>query len=178
MTPAAMDVLAVGYGELLVPRLADWVRSGYQRLAPPPGGRLVERDQTLILHSGSPGDRDLDFLPTPDWALSARDRGRGYRMLYYESVRGCPYRCSFCNYPFLFDDTKFRYKSARKMADEWAAYVERLGVEYITALDSLFTMPRKRLMDFCHLLIARNTRVKWVCYARADDLQDLDVVVS
>jgi radical SAM superfamily enzyme YgiQ (UPF0313 family) len=48
--------------------------------------------------------------------------------------------------------------------------VEQLGVEYITCLDSLFTIPRERLVEFCRLLLERRVRVKWICYARADDL--------
>jgi radical SAM superfamily enzyme YgiQ (UPF0313 family) len=97
-------------------------------------------------------------------------------MIYYESVRGCPYRCNFCNYPYLFDDVVFRTKSARKMADDWCHYVDSLGVEYITCLDSLFTIPRERLSEFCRLLIERRVRVKWICYARADDLADEQTV--
>ena len=69
-------------------------------------------------------------------------------MIYYESVRGCPYRCSFCNYPYLFADHVFRYKSAERMADDWQRYWETLGVRYITCLDSLFTVPTQRPCAF------------------------------
>jgi radical SAM superfamily enzyme YgiQ (UPF0313 family) len=137
----------------------------------------VRKGTTDFLYSGVPADASLDFLPTPDWGLAARDHGTRFRTIYYESVRGCPYRCNFCNYPYLFDDTKFRTKSAAKIADDWEHYVKDLGVETITCLDSLFTMPRPRLKELCRLLIERNVRVQWVCYARADDLADEETVV-
>lgn len=170
-----VDVLAVGYGEMLVPPLVDYIRSGFAKLVAPPGGHAEQREHTLVLRSGVPASRDLDFLPTPDWAASARQHGRRLSMIHYESVRGCPYRCNFCNYPYLFDDTRFRYKSAQRIADDWARYAEELGVEYITCLDSLFTMPRRRLAELCELLVQRNIRVKWICYARADDLAQRDI---
>jgi radical SAM superfamily enzyme YgiQ (UPF0313 family) len=167
-----LDVVAVGYGEMLVDALADWLRSGCEELRPPPSGRLERGRRSTFVYSGVPDGRSLDSLITPDWGRAERDHGRRFPMIYYESVRGCPYRCSFCNYPFLFDDTVFRTKSARKMADDWCHYVDTLGVEIITCLDSLFTIPRERLAEFCRLLIERRLRVKWVCYARADDLAD------
>lgn len=160
-----VDVLAAGYGEYLVPALAGWIRSGCTVLQPPEGGRLVS-GRTPVLYSGTPPGQDLDSLPSPDWS------GRGRRMIYYESVRGCPYRCNFCNYPYLFADNRFRYKSARKMLEEWEHYRETLGVEYVICLDSLFTMPRRRLVEFCKSLIERKLGIRWVCYARADDLAD------
>jgi anaerobic magnesium-protoporphyrin IX monomethyl ester cyclase len=52
------------------------------------------------------------------------------------------------------------------------ALLAALEVEYITCLDSLFTMPRRRLMEFCTTLIEHRLPVKWTCYARADDLAD------
>jgi anaerobic magnesium-protoporphyrin IX monomethyl ester cyclase len=165
-----VEVLAPGYGEFLVPALVEWMRSGFRTLAPPPAGRLVTRGQTTVIYSGVPHSEDLDFLPTPDWAVSERDRGRRYKTIYYESVRGCPYRCSFCNYPYLFTDSRFRYKSARRMAEEWEHYLTHHDLEYITCLDSLFTVPRRRLTEFCRLVIERKLKVKWACFARADDL--------
>lgn len=165
-----VDVLAVGYGERLVPALARWIRSGYRELSPPTSGRLKACDRGVILHGGTPQGRSLDALPVPDWKRSAAYHGVRYKLVHYESVRGCPYRCAFCNYPYLFDDKVFRYKSATKIADDWAWYVSELGVEYITCLDSLFTMPKKRLRELCRQLIDRRIHVKWTCYARADDL--------
>ena len=171
---AAVAVLAVGYGEYLVPRLADWIHSGFRQLDAPPRGRIERRAATTIVFSGTPEGRSLDGLPRPEWER-VQPRGSLHHV-YYESVRGCPYRCGFCNYPYLFDDTRFRYRSAEKMADDWEYFVRNLGVTSITCLDSLFTIPRRRLQRFCRLLIDRNIRVRWLCYARADDLCDEDTL--
>lgn len=171
-----IDIMAIGYGEFLVPKIADWIKSSYKEIHPPEQGRIIENEHTLFLFSGVPESRDLDFLPTPDWRVAEAYHQQKFEHIYYESVRGCPYRCSFCNYPFLFDDKKFRTKSAEKIAADWKFYFEELGVKYITCLDSLFTMPKKRLVELCNLLIAQKTEVKWICYARADDLADESVV--
>ncbi|HEY2518121.1 MAG TPA: radical SAM protein [Polyangiaceae bacterium] len=168
-----LEVLAVGYGELLVASLAAWMRSGYREIVPPPGGRLTRVAETSILYSGVPATKDLDFLPTPDWSLAERLHGRSFSMVHYESVRGCPYRCSFCNYPFLFDDTKFRYRSAARIAADWKMLADR-GVRFVSCLDSLFTMPKRRLVELCERLIKDGTKIRWICYARADDLEDLE----
>jgi anaerobic magnesium-protoporphyrin IX monomethyl ester cyclase len=171
-----MDIMAIGYGEMLVPALASWIKSGYQALTPPPRGRMLQKNHTQFLFSGVPESLSLDNLPTPNWQHMMDYHQKKFKMIYYESVRGCPYRCAFCNYPYLFDDLKFRTKSAAKMADDWKKYQDELGIEYITCLDSLFTMPKQRLIDFCNLLIEKNVKIKWIAYARADDLTDESVV--
>lgn len=174
-----VDILAVGYGEMLVPKLVQYIRAGFRDLQAPPTGRIEQRGSLQILRSGAPNEgengRSLDFLLAPDWAQAERDAGRRFNMIYYESVRGCPYRCNFCNYPYLFDDTRFRYKSAQKIADDWQRYTETTGAEYLTCLDSLFTMPRSRLTALCNELVKRQIKIKWICYARADDLAKLEI---
>jgi len=167
-----VDMLAIGYGEMLIPSLVKWINSGYKTLTPPDKGRVVKRGSTVLLFSGVPQDRSLDFLPRPEWERIKLADNCTPKLIYYESMRGCPYRCGFCNYPYLFDDTRFRYKSAEKMADEWEYYANELGVKYISCLDSLFTIPKQRLVRFCQLLVERNINIKWICYARSDDLLD------
>jgi len=164
-----VDLLAVGYGELLVPAIGRWIASGFRELEAPEGGRLEQRGATPVLYSGTPQERSLDWLPTPDWGLAAAHHGRSFPLVHYESVRGCPYRCAFCNYPFLFDDSVFRTKSAERIARDWLAYAAQ-GVEVISCLDSLFTIPTKRLRELCERLIAAGSPLRWICYARADDL--------
>lgn len=173
----SVDLVAVGYGEFLVPVIADWIRSGYSRIEAPETGRIEKKELSEFVFSGSPAGRSLDFIEKPDWVRSESDHATRYEMINYESVRGCPYRCAFCNYPYLFDDFKFRYKSAAKMAQDWLDYkAEHPQLEYITCLDSLFTIPKARLLEFCQVLIDNGSPIKWICYARADDLADEEVV--
>jgi anaerobic magnesium-protoporphyrin IX monomethyl ester cyclase len=170
-----VDLLAIGYGEYLVPKIAEWIKSDFKSLSAPARGRIVTSGKVQLLYSGAPASRHLDDLVTPDWSL-VQFKDEPLQLIHYESVRGCPYRCEFCNYPYLFDDTAFRYKTAEKVADDWERYVNELGVSYINCLDSLFTAPRHRLEKFCNLLIQRNIKVKWICYARASDLKNQEIV--
>lgn len=165
----SVDVVAVGYGELLVPALAAWIRSGYATLEAPPTGRVLQSGQSLFIYSGYPPGRSLDALAAPDWSVAQRYHGRQFGLALYESVRGCPYRCAFCNYPFLQGDLAFRTRSAERIARDWHALAE-LGIEHVNCLDSLFTVPRKRLVRLCELLVARQSPIRWTCFARADDL--------
>jgi radical SAM superfamily enzyme YgiQ (UPF0313 family) len=173
----SVDLVAVGYGEMLIPVLADWIKSGFSDVTAPETGRVEEKALSTFVFSGSPSSQSLDFIERPDWRRSESDHATRYEMINYESVRGCPYRCAFCNYPYLFDAFKFRTKSAKKMAQDWLDYkAEHPHLEYITCLDSLFTIPKARLLEFCQILIDHGSPVKWICYARADDLADEDVV--
>ncbi|NOZ00787.1 MAG: radical SAM protein [Deltaproteobacteria bacterium] len=166
-----VDVLAVGYGEMMARSLADWIRGGYGEIKPPYTGRVEHKKGVVFLYSGVPEDRGLDFLPTPDWSLAERVHGARFPFIHYESSRGCPYRCAFCSYPYLFDDRRYRIKSAKRIADEWTGYAAS-GVEYVSCLDSLFTLPRKRLVELCGRLIDAGSPIRWLCYARGDDLAE------
>jgi radical SAM superfamily enzyme YgiQ (UPF0313 family) len=85
-----------------------------------------------------------------------------------------PTAAVFCNYPYLFNDNQFRTRSAEKIAEDWHKLAQS-GVEYVSCLDSLFTVPRRRLERLCNLLVSRNVRLKWICFARSDDLTDLGI---
>jgi len=173
-----VDLVVVGYGEYVAPCLAQWQIGGFAHLEAPPGGRIEDRSHGKFLFAGSPQGQSLDDLPRPDWAATFRRRGRSFSRISYESVRGCPYRCAFCNYPYLFDDNRFRYRSAEAIFADWRHYARDLGVRRIECLDSLFTMPPRRLKALCEGLERENLGLSWSCYARADDLCDPELVAS
>lgn len=95
----------------------------------------------------------------------------------YESVRGCPFRCEFCNYPYLAGNANFRTKSAESIFEEWST-LERLGTRHIELIDSLVTFPKKRIKKLCRLLIDSGLAKKltWSCCARSPELTDPDFV--
>jgi radical SAM superfamily enzyme YgiQ (UPF0313 family) len=128
-----------------------------------------------VLVAGPHAARTLDDLPTPDWSAAARRAGRSWSVIHYESARGCPFRCAFCSYPLLFDAHRVRQKSAARVADEWVRYAAE-GFRRIACLDSLFTRPRARLVELCERLVAAGSPVRWIAYARGDDLVDPGVV--
>lgn len=163
------DLVAIGYGEMLIPSIARWIKSGYTDLQPPANGRVVQNSGNTLIYSGNPESKNLDWLPTPDWRRAEQYHDRKFELINYESVRGCPYRCAFCNFPFLFEDTVFRVKSAGKIFDDWTMYA-RNGAKIVNCMDSLFTIPPKRLEELCNLLIDAGSPVGWTCYARAGDL--------
>lgn len=173
-----VEVVAIGHGEYLVPALCSWIKSDFNVLAPHPtasGSKIEQLDNIKLLYSGHPETSNLDMFPAADWSLAESYHQKKFPVIHYESVRGCPYRCSFCNYPFLFNENSFRYRSAQKIADDWEGYEKSMGPKIINCLDSLFTMPRKRLFELCDEIVKRQLKSRWVCYARAEDLADEEV---
>jgi tRNA A37 methylthiotransferase MiaB len=173
-----VDVITLGYGEFVVPAIVKWIKSDFKILYAPENGKLEKIEDTFILYSGHPNGTSLDSLTTPDWSQSQKYHGTQFEMIHYESVRGCPYRCSFCNYPFLFNDDNFRYKSAKKIADDWEKYETEMGPKIINCLDSLFTMPRKRLFELCDEIEKRKLKSRWICYARSEDMAIDEVCIA
>lgn len=173
---AGVDVLAVGYGETLLPAIARWIRAGRGTFPPGDDYDVEQRAGCQVVRAHRPTSKSLDGLPRADWAGHVARRGRPLKMVRYESVRGCPYRCSFCNFPFLFDDTSFRVKSAKRIADDWEHYEKELGVEVVSCFDSLFTVPRARIRELTDELVRRRLKIRWICYARGDDLVTDDLL--
>ncbi len=173
-----VDVVAIGHGEYLIPALCSWIDGDFKELKPHPtssGSKIEQLGNIQILYSGHPESSNLDMFPAADWNLAEKYHAKKFPVIHYESVRGCPYRCSFCNYPFLFNENSFRYRSALQIANDWEGYEKSMGPKIINCLDSLFTMPRKRLFELCDLIQERGLKSRWVCYARSEDLADENV---
>lgn len=103
----AFDVAMEGEGEVVCPSLLAALAKGL----PPSAPGLVYRENGEILHGGKAPLADVEALP---FAYGDGETLAG-RMVYYESMRGCPHRCSYC---LSSAQPGLRAKSLPKVYDE------------------------------------------------------------
>jgi hypothetical protein len=132
------DAAVAGDGEEAVPELINALR----------GDGDLSRVTNLVYRGpdGSPvGPLRQRLFAVDDIQVPIPEGDVSSMLIPYESMRGCPYKCAFCSYPLV--STKWRYKSAQKIIDDFRAIEER-GATEIVALDSTFTIPYARLREF------------------------------
>lgn len=159
----AVDCIVRGDGEVALPLVVAALRRGTG----------FEQVPNLVFRRRDDGDVattpleyvDMDRHPSPGAAGE-------HRIVPYESMRGCPFGCRFCSFPHA--SPKWRYKSAAKIARDWATYAEVNGTVHVRAYDSTFPTPPRRLRELLRLLPA--TGVGWEAFARANSIKDDDTV--
>lgn len=165
-----VDYVVVGDGEPGFTKLIE-------HLEGPPGLRnlpgVVGKEKGKIV-VGKPPEiiSDLDALPVSDRTLTPYEK---YSSVFAQrkpgtimnTIRGCPYRCSFCNSPLRFQTVPFRVRSPQMMMEEVRSCAE-LGIKEIIFYDDTFTLQRKRIMEFCTLMKDCNLDITWDIRTRAD----------
>jgi radical SAM superfamily enzyme YgiQ (UPF0313 family) len=151
-----------GDAEAALPALLHALRTNVDVTGIP---NLVFRDADRRIRATEVGYIDLEATPSP------APTGR-VAVVPYESMRGCPFSCKYCSYPAA--SPKWRYKSAEKIAGDWARYRRENGARYIKALDSTFTVPPTRLRQLLPLL--RKVGIDWEGYTRANSIGNRTVV--
>lgn len=156
-----VSYIITGDGEEALPKLLTAIELGYgfEDIF-----NLALRDTSgAVRHTGI-HYIDLELQPSPSF------QGH-HAIIPYESMRGCPFSCRYCSYPAA--SPKWRYKSAKKIANDWRKYRDENGAHHIKAMDSTFTVPPKRLKEVLNLLqpIAREG-LTWEAYARANVVRD------
>ncbi len=94
---------------------------------------------------------DLDRLPLPDWTPLGPERFRiGYDFWRFptglvQSSRGCRFKCNYCPYLVLENNTRFR--DPRAVAEEMREGILRWGFRSFKFRDPLFGLSRDRTMQ-------------------------------
>ena len=169
----AIDYLCLGEGEATLAELA----SGK---APAHVNGLAWRDgNQAVLNSLRPQIRDLDDLPFPAYE-KLRRFPKGYNLPLFSYIRtpgatmvtsrGCPYQCSFCDRSVF--KRGYRYNSAAYIYAHAAWLRKRFGVRHINIYDDLFTAHRKRIAEFCDLLVSKPLGIQFNCAVRVGHCDD------
>jgi radical SAM superfamily enzyme YgiQ (UPF0313 family) len=85
--------------------------------------------------------------------------------------RGCPWACTFCGAETSWG-RGFRAQSIGYVVDALAKQVERLPVKMVQIKDDTFTTNKKRVVEMCRAMRARDLRFFWSCDTRVDLLTE------
>tara|TARA_R100000234_G_C5001363_1_gene180470 strand:+ start:920 stop:2923 length:2004 start_codon:yes stop_codon:yes gene_type:complete len=101
---------------------------------------------------------DVDELPVPArhlldnslYTLGTEKRGRR-RMTSIQTVRGCPFKCTFCSTKVF--GRSFRRRSPKLVIKEIIDCVNDFGTEHFMFLDDTLTMHKKHFINICKEII-------------------------
>lgn len=107
-------------------------------------------------------------MPDPAWHLVDVKR---YSRITLNTSRGCPFRCTFC-----YNQTFNRGRRSEFSAERIVSWIDYFKQKYDTTsfkfYEDNFTINKKRLRQFCNLLIDKKLRIKWECESRPNLTED------
>lgn len=125
---------------------------------------------------------NLDDLPFPARDLLKLERYKNHLnnlpLTNLITSRGCPFDCTFCS-STRFGGKKWRYRSAKSIADELEMLYHDYGYRAFSFMDDNFTTSKQRIMDLADELEARKMNdVIWWCFSRVDILAKNEKLVK
>lgn len=177
-----IDISVVFEGEIT---FAELVKAVSQKL--PLSGVLgiVFKDQegNVVQNPPRPPLQDLDSLPFPARELfplhlyfpPPTKRISNKKAGNMITSRGCCYQCTYCMASFMWQ-RRVRLRSIKNVVDEIEECLNKFGIGEFNFHDELFTISKKRTIEFCQEVVNRNLDIAWVCMVRVDyiDKETLD----
>ena len=168
----AVDAVVIGEGEETLRELVELLsssppfplstirglafREGTEISVTPPRPPLPNLDLLPAAYTGFQGGINIDLRRQLEFLITSR---------------GCPAACSFCNSP-QFWGRNLRFRSPQSMVDEIRALADRYGLIYFAIRDDTFTADRRRVMEFCRLLLEARLFILWSCQSRVSAVDD------
>jgi glycosyltransferase involved in cell wall biosynthesis/radical SAM superfamily enzyme YgiQ (UPF0313 family) len=123
-----------------------------------------------------PPIENLDELPMPAWdyftALPYKwdvDWFPEKPVFTMNTSRGCPFRCAFCSVDSIWGK-RYNFFSAERLVSDIEYLIKNYGAKGIYFREDNFTLNKKRLTQFCNLLIQKGINIPWACETRVNTL--------
>jgi radical SAM superfamily enzyme YgiQ (UPF0313 family) len=162
----AIDAVAVGDGEEIMPPLVDGLSRGGDPRAVP--GLLLRGDGQALATGCAPSRRDLDSLPMPARHLIAHYAPHYYinfrkPLALMETARGCPFKCNFCSV-WKFHQSTFREKSPERVVAE----LQAIEAPNIFITDDIFWLDVRRGEEMARQIKAAGIKKYFTVQTRTD----------
>ncbi|MDP2946945.1 MAG: radical SAM protein [Nanoarchaeota archaeon] len=173
---SAIDVVVRGEGELTACELiSNLIKKGSISDVK---GITFRANNLIISNQDREPIQDIDSLSFPTRHLlplslySPSSLGNlGFRGERYASVitaRGCPNRCVFCSSSSFWRIVRTR--SPENVVSELEFLVNKYKVGQVDFLDDTLILSKERMEKICNLIIEKNLKIKWSCYARVNNI--------
>lgn len=158
----------IGEGEETLVELMHAFENGYD-LADIKGIAYVDKDGNVVENERRKRRSKVDDIPLPDWSgvpiQNYIDNNCGINSLSRKSMpvlatRGCPYSCTFCTVPNMWD-SKWFARDPESIVGEIAEYVQKFGINHVDFVDLTLVINKKWMHRFCDLLIEANMDLTW-----------------
>ncbi|MBL7196985.1 MAG: radical SAM protein [Candidatus Omnitrophica bacterium] len=153
-----VDILVIGEGEETLLEIVE--RLACKKSIDDCKGMITKKGQRIIYNGLRPLIFDLGQLPFPDFSILNSHTYTDRNFLPILVNRGCPNRCTFCDYPYL-DRYKFRIRSAENVVDEIEYQKDRYSTELFHFNDSSINASIHFLSNMCDLIIERGISIRW-----------------
>jgi len=163
-----IDLIVRGEADDTFPALMKLLETGdsrWQSLS----GITFRRGEDVIRNPNARVVENLDRLPMPAFELDASIRAR--KGIHLEAGRGCPFVCTFCSTNDFFR-RNFRLKSSHTLIEQISALKKEYGIDYFSLVHDMYTVDRKKVVEFCDAISASGEKFTWGCSARTDCIDD------
>jgi anaerobic magnesium-protoporphyrin IX monomethyl ester cyclase len=159
-----VSLVCVGEGENAIRILCERIEKG-QSFSDVTNLWVKNSDGTITQNPMS-APVDINDMPMMDISLFDEQRllrpmaGKWYKMLPVETMRGCPYKCAYCNSPFQMeaydaatpDVSFFRKKKTELVHKELKYFKDVLGVQYnYFWADTFLAISDREFDEFCYM---------------------------
>jgi radical SAM superfamily enzyme YgiQ (UPF0313 family) len=137
-------------------------------------GVAFKQDGAVVKNPARPF-QNVNAFPRADFGLVALENyfaHRGARRLDYCSSQGCPFECSFCADPKVYQQ-RWSGLAAARVVSEIAEHADRYRLDQVFFNDDNFFTDLKRAEAIAQGLIDAKVRVQWFGTGRADLLRRL-----
>jgi len=162
---SGVDAVAVGEGEWTGVGVMDALRKG-EPLESVPG--LLTAANKGNGFKPRPFTRELDELPTPDRALTARYRNRYHhglvpRSASVETSRGCPFDCNFCSVWVFYER-----RAGRRSPPSIVRELQGLEEDHVFVTDDIAFLNHDSYRELGERIEASGLKKTYACETRSD----------